>query len=146
MNKRRSKSQRGVGIVENLVAMALVAIAVVGSTSLFITCFHSNASTRTYTSVIADVQSIVDSYRNGSYADLLGRFGTSYVNIANGQQATLSSESADSRAAYTTTFTAIKTSPGSIPEAVRVRVAATHRRGNPGDVVYDFETIIAQVN
>lgn len=137
-------SQRGIGLIENMVAIALLGISMVGATSLFINSFHSNAASRTYTSLISDVHTIIDEYRRGNYSDLLDKFPSSYTAITNGQTAQETTGSPDARATYTTTFTAIKTSTTNIPEAVRIQIRAVQRRGKFGDATYQFETMIAQ--
>lgn len=141
---RRAHSESGITIVENLVAMSIVLIAIIGATSLFITAFYGNASSRSYTTLVSDVHTIIDSYRDVSYSSLLGKFGADSIAISDGAQVSESSTSADARADYTTTFTAIKTHPDNIPEAVRIQVSAVQRRGKFDDMTYQFETIIAQ--
>jgi Tfp pilus assembly protein PilV len=140
-----AKSQRGVTIVENLIALTLFAIVIAGSSRFIIAAMRSNTSSRTYLALVSDVQQIVDGYRKGTYSTLLSNFGSVYTSIANNQTVTLtSSTKQNARATFTTTLTAIKTSNTSFPEAIKVRVAATQRRGKFGNATYSFETVIAQ--
>ena len=146
MIRKHNKIQKGFALVENLVAIALLGISIVGATSLFISSFHTNSASRTYTAVIGDVHSIIDGYRTTSFSTLLGKFNTAFDGITNGQVAAETSTSIPARATYTTTFTAIKTSTTNIPEAVKIQVQAVQRRGQFDDATYRFETIIAQTN
>lgn len=138
------KSQRGISIVENMLAIALLGIVIAGSSRMIIMGLESNGSTRNYAGVAADVQSIFDSYRNGSYLTLLNKFNTPYLQIGDGQSASENTNSSKAKATYQTTFTAIKASATSYPEAVKIAVQADQRRGKLGNVTYTFETVIAQ--
>ncbi len=144
MSRKQYYAQRGIGIIENLVAIAILGISIVGATSLFISSFHSNAASRTYTTLISDVHTIIDEYRTGAFSDLLDKFPVSYTAIADGQTISETTTSVDARATYTTSFTAVKTSTTNIPEAIRIQVNAVQRRGKFDDATYRFETIIAQ--
>lgn len=115
-----------------------------GATSLFISSYQSNTASRTYTSLTSDVHTLIDSYRSQSFSSLLDKFGTSYTNITDGQTITETSSNTSSRANYTITFKAIKTSTTNIPEAVQILVRAVQRRGKFSDATYNFETIVAQ--
>lgn len=137
--------QRGLTIVENLLAISLLGIALAGSSRAIIYTMHSNQSARANTALAADVQKVVDGYRQLSYAQLLNKISTNYSGITDGQAATESLEFAESRASMLTTFSAVKTSNTGFPEAVKVSVAATQRRGKLGDATYTYETFIAQV-
>ena len=139
-------SERGFGIVENLVAITLLGIAIVGTTSLVVNTFHMNAASRSHTAVMSDVEAIIDSYRSGGFTSLLDEFGVNYSLIANGQTVTTSVTSAESKAEYSVSLTAIKTSSAGLPEAIRLAISSDHRRGKFGETNYQFETLIAQVN
>lgn len=139
------RKEAGFTIIENLVALVLVSIALVGSTAFFANASQSNTTSRTYSSIVTDTSLIIDNYRS-NYNSLLNEFNTDYTAIANGQSTTTSQISARSRSTYTITLTAIKTKADSIPEAVRVNIAVNQRRGKKDDAQYVFETIIAQAN
>lgn len=141
---RRRKKEAGITIIENLVAISLVGLAIVGSTGLFITTYKTNASARNFTSLVADCQGLIDQYRQ-NYTALLNEFGSSYTEIANGQSTTISVESPASRSNITLTLTAIKAREGTIPEAVRVRANGVQRTSSNTTSSYSFETIVAQV-
>lgn len=142
----RRRNDAGFALVESLVAVVLVSITVVGSTSLVVTCFHSNAATRTFAGVESDINSIIDGYRNAAYSTILAKFGGSPGSIADGQMAVEASSVSTSRTTYSTQFIAIRSAAGNQPEAVRLNVTATQRRGGGmGNATYTFETIIAQV-
>ena len=138
------RSQRGVTIVENLVSMAILSIALVGSTSLFISSYHSDAASRGYGALIADVHSTIDGFRSGNFSTLLNKFSVNFSSITNNQTATETIVGKASHATYTVTYTAIRTSSTTIPEAVKVGISAAQRRGNFGTGTFTFETIIAQ--
>ncbi len=142
-SKQRPAGEQGFTIIENLVAITLVSIALVGSTALFSSSYQHNATRRTYGALAADARLIIDAYRS-NYNSLLDEFGVNYIDIANGQQATISQSSAQSRSLYTIVLTAQKTKADSIPEAVTVTIQAAQRRGKLADGQYTFETIIAQ--
>ncbi len=139
-------NESGITIVENLVAMALISIAVVGASTFFITTFQANAATRIGTSLVSDMQALVESYRSSSYSALLDKFNTGYTTITDGQTASESVTVPRSRATYQITFTAIKTNTNFMPEAVRVRVSATQNRGKLGTKNLNMETLIAQLS
>jgi len=140
------RSSAGFSLVENLVAMSLISIAMMAVSSLMINSMHGNSAARTHSALIADVQAKLDAYRQGSFNTLLANIGTPPTSIADGATGTVSSTSTNARASYLETFTAIKNNPDGVPQAVRVRVAVTQRRGVYGHASYSFETIIANVN
>ena len=142
----RKQRERGFGIVENLVAISLLGIAIVGTTSLVVNTFHMNAASRSHTAVMSDVEAIIDSYRSSGFASLLDEYGIGYSAIVNGQTVTRTVTSAESKASYQVTLMAIKTSSAGLPEAIRLTISSSHRRGKLGTAAYQFETLIAQVN
>jgi prepilin-type N-terminal cleavage/methylation domain-containing protein len=135
--------EKGFALVESLVAIALVGIAMVGATSLVITVTNANTASRGYTSLISDVYTIVDNYRNTSYNTLLNKFGSNPIAIANGQTVVETSTGNAAKASYTTNLVAIKTTSGAVPEAIRVEITATQRRGIFNDSTFSFQTLIA---
>lgn len=139
------KLQRGFALVENLVAIALLGIALAGSVSLFSNTAASNKASRTHASLIAEVQDVVDQYREEPFNTLIARFGTDISNISNGAQATETFTSSRSRASFTSVLTAIRSHDEGSPEAVRILVTAVQRRNKLGSHSYSFETIIANV-
>ena len=144
--EQKIASEKGFGIIENLVAISIVSIALVGSTALFATCFHGNAAARTYTGVASDVQRLIDGYRNEPYATLLGRINSNLTSISNGDNSQTSVTVAESNSTYSVTFTAIKSDSEIVPAAVQIQVTATHRRGKFENSQYTYETIVAQVS
>ena len=138
--------QRGFTIIENLVAISLVAISLVGASRLIITTMHGNAAARTYSSLVGEVQAKIDGYRQQSFAALLSNIGSSPSAITHGQSATVSSSSKSARASFVTTFTAVKSGTSGIPQAIRIKVVATQRQGHFGQSAYSFETLIANVS
>ena len=137
--------QHGLTIIENLIAISLVGIALAGGSRAIIYTMHSNQSARAYTALAADVQKTVDGYRQLTYAQLLSKISTNYSAITDGQSASETLDFAESHSSMQTTFSAVKTSNTAFPEAVKVSVAATQRRGKLGDATYTYETYIAQV-
>lgn len=142
---RTFRAQRGIALVENLVALAMLGIALVGSVSLFSNSMNSNKASRSYMALVSEVQDIVDQYREESFTTLIARFGSNIANIANGTQATETYRSSRSRATFTSRLTAIRSHGEGSPEAVRLEVTAVQRRNKLGDRTYTFETIIANV-
>ncbi len=137
--------QQGFALVENLVAIALLGIALAGSVSLFSNTISSNKASRTYASLISEVQDVVDQYREEPFNTLIARLGSNISTISNGAQATESFTSSRSRATFTSTLTAIRSRSEGAPEAVRLNVSAVQRRNKLGNHTYSFETIIANV-
>jgi|1048.fasta_scaffold22338_3 hypothetical protein len=136
-------NEKGSGLIENLVSLSMLAIVIASVSSAILLTMHGNASSRTYASVIADVQSIVDSLRHGTYTQILDKFNSSYGTINNNQTTSEIVRSSESRAIYTVTYTAIKRSANAIPDAVKVRVNISHSKGHLGNSTTAFETIIA---
>jgi prepilin-type N-terminal cleavage/methylation domain-containing protein len=139
------KSQHGFALVESLVAIALLGITIVGITRLFTTCFLTHAATQHYAAVENDMQAIIDTYRTTSYTALLGKFGINPLAIQNGQQVTETTTGTFAKATYATVLTALKSTIGATPEAVRISVTATQRRGVLGDTQFTFETVMAPI-
>ena len=144
-NKSRKYSERGITIIENLVAISLLSIVLASSSNMIIMAMQSNGSARGYASMVSQVQQKIDQYRNGSYSTLLAKFGSTYSSITDGQTATETSSYDGANTTFTTTFTAIKSSNTAFPEAIQIKVSALQRRGRIGNVAYDFETVIAQM-
>ncbi|MCB9029419.1 MAG: type II secretion system protein [Deltaproteobacteria bacterium] len=139
-----SRSDSGIGLIENLVSIAMMSIIIASASATMIMSFNSNDSVQTYSSVVSDVQAIIDDYRNAQYTELLDKFGGLYTDILDGESTTVNSSSSDSKADYQTILTAIKRSANSVPDALKVTIVVTHRRGTLGDGTYRFETVIAQ--
>ncbi len=147
LNFRRParSNERGVTIIENLIALSILTVIVASNSRFILLSMKMNQNTRSYMSLASDAQQIIDNYRNGPYSDLLDNFGGSYSAIEDGETANEETHSSNARADFNTTFTAVKTSNTAFPEAVRVQVEATQRRGTLGSATYTFETIITQV-
>jgi len=147
MNLKRKfqHAEKGINLIENMVAMSILSLVIASASSAMIMSYHGNNTARTYSGVVSDIQGIVDGLRNGPYTSILLKFGTSaFLTITNNQTANETILGNESRATYTITYTAIKRSATSIPDAVRVRIAIAHRAGKLGNNTYSFETIIAQ--
>ena len=142
--ERMCAKERGVSIIEILVAISLLGIVIVSSSNLIIVSMHANQAARTYSSVVADVQQIIDDYRGQGYVALLNKFGGSWSAITNGQTVVETTTSDRSRATYSVTLTAVKSSSDANPVAIQVEVSAAHRRGKFGDTTYTFHTMISQ--
>lgn len=135
--------ERGVSLIENMVSLSILSIVIASASSSMFMAFHGNAAARTYSGVVADVHGMVDNLRRSNYTVLLDKFGTVYTSITNNQTAVENTTNKESHAAYTITYTAIKRSANSIPDAVRVRIAIAHSMGSLGSTNTAFETIIA---
>lgn len=143
--KRTIQSERGIGIVENMVAMAILAIALVGSVSIMTTSLNADKASRTDAALVADAQKIIDAYRQEDFTTLIARFGTDISSIANNAVVTETSTSKRARATYTARLTALKSRSTGIPDGVKVNVTAVQRRGKLKNRTIQFETMIANV-
>lgn len=143
--RKHKCSQAAFSILEVLVAISLLGIVMASSAKVIILSMEANTATRSYASVISDVQDIIDNYRGQSYVTLLSNFGTDFSAITNGQTVTSTVTSTKSRATYTVSLIAQKSTSNSNPETVQVRVQAVHRRGSTlKNADYDFSTLISQ--
>jgi Tfp pilus assembly protein PilV len=137
-------TERGFSIIENLFAIALLGLTVLGTTNLHVYTLHANAANQDYSTLIDEVQSIIDGYRQEGLNSILARFGEVRTAIINGATTSQSIESVSPDVTYVVTFAAMSSASGSAPQAVRVRIEATHIRGKLGTRVFSYETIIAQ--
>ncbi len=144
MFKRFLKSELGIGLIENLVSISITSIVLASAASSMFMAFQGNKIARTYTSIVGDVQGIVDGLRSNNYSVILDKFSTPYLSISDGQTMSETIVSSPSRSSYILTYTAIKRSASSIPDAVKVQVQIAHQVGAFGANSYAFETIIAQ--
>lgn len=140
----RNHRRLGYSIIEVLISISILGIVIASTSRLVIVSMHANKASRSYASLVTEVQEIMDQYRGASYNSLLSKFSSSFSSIADGQAVEESVYSDRSRASYSITLTAIKSAGNGNPEAVRVRVEADHRRGVYGNTTYDFETLISQ--
>ncbi|MFM1847870.1 MAG: hypothetical protein RL417_1344 [Pseudomonadota bacterium] len=131
-------------IIENLFAIGLLGITIVGTVNLHIYTLHANGANQHYSALIDEVQAIFDGYRSAGLNSLLGKFEGLRTAIANGATVTESLSSVSSNVSYVVTFTALSSASGSAPQAVQVRIDATQQRGKLGTKVFSYETIIAQ--
>lgn len=146
IKRRTMHRESGATIIENLVAISLVAIAAMGSTGLFVSSYEKNQSARNHSSLVPQMRLILDQYRT-DFNSALDVFNESYTTITNGEQAQISVNHEASRSTFNLTFTAIRSRDDTPPEAVRINVTATQRGGvrlGERDTVY--ETVIAQTS
>lgn len=141
--KRKFRSG-GYSIIEVLVSLSLLGTVIASSSKVIILSMHANKATRTYASVVSDIQEIIDDYRGQNYLNLLSLFGTSFSVITNDQTVAQTITSKRSRAEYTVTLRAIKSTSNANPEALEVTIEADHRRGMFSNASYSFTTIISQ--
>lgn len=139
----KTANQKGITIVENLVALALLSIVMAGSARTIIVMMHANASHRQFVASQSEVQAVVDQYRSEPYNDILALFGNDYRGISDGQTYSTNHVSSNGRSNYVITFTANKTNLNSTPESVKISIEATQRRGSLGNTEYNYETIIS---
>lgn len=135
--------ERGFSIVENLIAIGLLGIVIVGSARLHIYTLQANGTAQDYSTLNDEAQALVDNYRGQGFDALLARFGGSRTAIANGATVSETTPSVSPKIAYVTTFTAIAAASGGAPQAIHVRIEATQQRGALGEHVFSYETIIA---
>lgn len=136
--------ESGTGLIENLVSLAILSIVIASVASSILFTLHSNNSTRTQTAAMSEVQSIVDDLRYSGYTNILDKFNSIYSSIVNEQSVSETITSANSRASYLVTYTAVKRTAGSNPEAVKIRIVVNHRGGPADTNNFAFETIIAE--
>ena len=144
MVKKVIKSERAIGLIENMVSLAIISLVIASAASSTIMAFHANKAARSYTGVVSDIQGMVDNLRNSDYNSVLDKFSTPYLSISHGQVTSESVSIDDSSSTYLVTYTAIKRSAISVPDAIRVKFEVNHRVGKYGDNSYTFETIVAQ--
>ncbi len=137
-------SELGTGLIENLVSLAIFSIVIASVASSILFTIHSNNSSRTQTASLSEVQSIIDSLRHSEYTNILDKFNSLYSSIANNQSVSENIVHQDSRSNYLITYTAIKRTAGSAPEAVKIRISVNHRNGRTANSEFVFETIIAE--
>lgn len=126
-----------------MVSLSILSLVIASASSSMFMAFHGNAAARTYSGVVADVHGTIDNLRKSNFTVLLDKFGTVYTSIANNQTAVETTSNKESQATYTITYTAIKRSTNSIPDAVKVRISIAHTMGLLGSNTTAFETIIA---
>ena len=136
-------SERGVTIVENLVALVIIAIAAFSVVPLLRISLNTTAAARTHSALVAEVEDIVADYRSTPLIAVLGDINSNLGAINDGDTATAEIHSDVARARYDITVTAIKSTAVGSPRAARLRIEATHRRGVLGDANYVFETVLA---
>lgn len=138
--------ERGFSVLENLFAIGLLGITIVGSLNLHVYTLHANGANQRYSVMIDEVQSIIDGYRRQGLISILSKFGGLRTTIHNGAITTEEVSSVASQISYLVTFTALSTASGSAPQAVQVRIDATHERGKLGTKLFSYETIIAHTS
>ena len=141
---QKPRHEAGFSIVENLFAITLLGLTIVGTVKLHIYTLHANTANQHYSTLVDEVQAIVDGYRHGGLNALLAKYGGLRNAITNGATTTETVSSVSPNVSYLVTFTALSAASGSAPQAVRVRIDATHNRGKLGTKVFSYETIIAQ--
>jgi len=145
--ERESKhSSAGFSIMETLVAISLLGVTLAAVTRLHIYTLHSNGAVRDYSTLNGDLRGVVDSYRNLAFATLLTKFGAAHINIANGATVTETPTSSNRHVTFSALLTAIKSSSGGAPEAIKLTITATQKKGKLGTKAFNYETIIAQTS
>lgn len=135
--------ERGSGVIENVIAMGLLGLTIVGSVNLHVYTLHANEANQNFGTLSEEVQAIADEYRSGGLNALLARFPGPRNAIVDGAIANEMRDSISPFIDYTVTFTAINSATGSPPQAVRVTIVAQQQRGKLGPSQYRYETIIA---
>jgi len=144
--RRVARGERGFSVIENLFAIGLLGITIVGSLNLHVYTLHANGANQRYSTMVDEVQALIDGYRGQGLNALLGKFSGVRSAIANGAETSEEVPSVSTQVSYRVTFTAINNAPGSAPQAVQLRIEATHERGKLGTKLFSYETIIAQTS
>lgn len=160
---------RGSALVENLVSIVILGVTLAGASRLFISNFHGNASGRTSLSVVSEIFSEVDIFRNANFTTLAANLWDPLEDPpADGEQLVLnhselmnlvtvlwggelSEEVADEesnkdrRSSFSATFTAHVRPGASRPHAITVDIDSTTREGRFGESTTRYSTVIAHV-
>jgi prepilin-type N-terminal cleavage/methylation domain-containing protein len=139
------KNQKGFSIVENLVALSILAIASASTMPLLVASFHATQSDREQASIMGEVNQIISNYKSSSLNSILSNIQSDISNITDGQVAQISQDSNTSNNEYQITFTAIKSQAMGSPEAIRITIEAIHNRKSYGEAIYTYETIITSL-
>jgi hypothetical protein len=139
------RAERGSGIIENVIALALLGITIVGSVNLHVYTLQANGANRNFSTLTEEVQAIMDGYRGEGLNAILGRFGIPRTTITNGTTTSETVASVIPAISYQVTFTAINIASGGAPQAVRVTILATQQRGSLGISEFSYETVISQL-
>ena len=138
------RRELGITILENLVALTLVAVTMAGASKMIISGMHANKNSREFGQITTEVNNIISAIDGAGYGTLLNAFATSYPLITDGQTVTYATvNSTYTPSSYVVTLEAIKNLNGTIPESLIVRVATTHNRVKFGSSNHVFETIIS---
>jgi type II secretory pathway pseudopilin PulG len=141
---RRFGSEKGISIIENLVAITLLSFAIISSTGLIKYSMHANQSARSFQGLISEVHLLVEGYRADGLFKLLDKYNKTHMTITNNETVTENLSLPAYNASVRTTYTAIRSASNSSPEAVKVTVVATQRRGALKAKDFTYETIVAQ--
>ena len=138
-------SERGSGILENMICVLLFGIASISTIPTLSSSLHANRAAQNHAATMAELEQIVSDYQSMSFNSLLGLISSNVEAIANGGSSTFERSSDVARADFDITLTAIKNTSIGAPEAVRVRIDVQSRRSFFGDRTYSFETIISEL-
>lgn len=160
---------RGSALVENLVSIVILGVTLAGASRLFISNFHGNASGRTSLSVVSEIFSEVDIFRNANFTTLAAnlwdpledppedgdQIELNHAELMNLVSALwggeLSAEVADEelnkdrRSSFSATFTAHVRPGASRPHAITVDIDSRTREGRFGESTTRYSTVIAHV-
>lgn len=143
IEKRRVRAEVGFIIPEVLVSMTLLGIVIAAVTNLVVVTMHSNTAARSFSVLNSEIQDTIDGLRSAAFNEVLDKFATSYIAITDGQVATETINSSESRSSQIVTYTAVRSSNESAPEAVRVQISVQLRRGILGNISYDYQTVVS---
>ena len=65
--RQHPEDQRGVGVIEALCAITIIAIAIAGSISIYLSTVRHLATARTYSGVSSDVEAIIEGFIRGVF-------------------------------------------------------------------------------
>ena len=145
INRESLNGEAGVTIVENLVALVIIAIAALSVVPLLRIAMNTTAAARTHAAIIAEVEDIFATYRTTPLIATLGQISNDLGSLQNGDSTVIHTESEVARANYDITITAMRDGGVGAPEGARLRIEAIHRRGILGDANYIFETVLTDV-
>ncbi|MCC6954556.1 MAG: type II secretion system protein [Deltaproteobacteria bacterium] len=142
----RDSDERGFSIVENLVAITILGIASVATIPLIFLSLNATGESRNQAAALAEVEGLVSDYKTLPFIEVLQKIASNVPSIQDGDTVTITEPLEGGRSSYTVTLTAIKSQSLGNPEAVRMLIEVTQRRGTRADRQYQFETIISQVS
>jgi len=141
------RGERGVSIIETLVAALLISIAIMATTPVMINGFSSLKTGQAQMALSGSVLAEIDDIRSRKYYELIEELYPGMVPVPNGSVATEANVyDPKTKATMTIVYTARNQAARDLPEALDVKITAVQKRGKFGTTTYEFETVVANLN